>query len=99
MAASPPALPDISLPHPSGHYGCIPSLIYPSFIPKARLRREATEERRRAIKSTLELQKASRLLEHKQNDTKALKSALKNRDSQLAATGERIKELEDALAR
>ena len=66
---------------------------------QARLRREATDERRRAIKSTLELQRASRLLEHKQMDTKALKSALKNRDNQLAASGERIKELEAALSR
>ena len=49
--------------------------------------------------SEVELQRTSRLLEHKQLDTKALKSALKNRDSQLAATGERIRELEEALSR
>ena len=41
--------------------------------------------------SEIELKKASRLLEHKKLDTKALRSALKNRDSQLAAAGERIK--------
>lgn len=46
----------------------------------------------------IELKKASRLLEHKKLDGKALRSALKNRDNQLAAAGERIKELEGALA-
>ena len=66
---------------------------------KARLRREATNERKKAMTSEIELKKASRLLEHKKLDTKALRSALKNRDSQLAAAGERIKELEEALAR
>ncbi|GAX84848.1 hypothetical protein CEUSTIGMA_g12269.t1 [Chlamydomonas eustigma] len=66
---------------------------------KARLRREADVERRRALKIDVELQKATRMLEDRRLDTKALKSALKNRDNQLAASGERIKELEDALNR
>jgi hypothetical protein len=66
---------------------------------QARLRREVDVERRRALKFDSELQKATRMLEDRRLDTKALQSALKNRDNQLAASGERIKELEDALSR
>lgn len=66
---------------------------------KARLRREALEERKRANKLELDVRRHQRTLEHQALDVKALKTALKSRDSQLEAAGERIRELEVALAR
>ncbi len=67
--------------------------------PQARLRREALEERKRANKLELDVRRQQRTLEHQALDVKALKTALKSRDSQLEAAGERIRELEVALAR
>lgn len=64
-----------------------------------RLRREAEESRQRATRSELEVIRLTRLCDAKGLDVKALKSALKNRDTQLAAAGERIKELEGELSR
>lgn len=64
---------------------------------KARLRREAVTERKRANKAELEASKQCRLSEQLQLDIKALKTALKNRDSQLEVAAHRIRELEGAL--
>ncbi|KXZ52075.1 hypothetical protein GPECTOR_10g1098 [Gonium pectorale] len=52
---------------------------------KARLRREALEERKRANKLELECKRHQRALEHQALDIKALRTALKSRDSQLEA--------------
>lgn len=66
---------------------------------KARLRREAAAERKRANKYELDFKKLSALHDHKVMDIKALKAALKNRDTQLGAAQERIKELESMLTK
>ncbi|MEW5306660.1 MAG: hypothetical protein WDW36_009111 [Sanguina aurantia] len=66
---------------------------------KGRLRREALAERKRANKNDLELQRLSRLTEHKSLDIKALKIALRNRDVQLEDSHAGVKALEDALSR
>ncbi|PNH04878.1 hypothetical protein TSOC_008904, partial [Tetrabaena socialis] len=64
---------------------------------KARLRREALEERKRANKLELEFKRQQRVLEHQALDIKALKTALKSRDGQLDGAAERVRELDGAL--
>ncbi|KAG2502070.1 hypothetical protein HYH03_000563 [Edaphochlamys debaryana] len=66
---------------------------------KARLRRESIEERKRANKLELDFKRQQRMLEHQTLDIKALKTALKSRDSQLESAAERIRELDVALQR
>eukprot|EP00198_Chlamydomonas_reinhardtii_P006861 XP_001696197.1 predicted protein [Chlamydomonas reinhardtii] len=66
---------------------------------KARLRREAIEERKRANKLELDYKRLQRVNEHQMLDVKALKTALKSRDSQLENASERIRELDVALQR
>ncbi|KAG2439424.1 hypothetical protein HXX76_004781 [Chlamydomonas incerta] len=66
---------------------------------KARLRREAIEERKRANKLELDNKRLQRVNEHQMLDVKALKTALKSRDSQLETATERIRELDVALQR
>mmetsp|Transcript_18736 Transcript_18736/g.34016 ORF Transcript_18736/g.34016 Transcript_18736/m.34016 type:complete len:396 (-) Transcript_18736:603-1790(-) len=66
---------------------------------KARLRREAVAERKRANTVELEHRRLERVADHRTLDLKALKTALKNRDAQLEAAGERVAELEMLLER
>lgn len=66
---------------------------------KARLRREAVTHRKKASKLELELQRVTRLHEHRGLDMKALKAALKSRDQQIQSLTARVKELEDVNAR
>lgn len=66
---------------------------------QARLRREALTERKRANKTDLEHKRLERLAEHRTLELKALKTALKNRDSQLEVAEARIRELEGGLMR
>lgn len=54
-------------------------------------------ERKRANKLELDSKRQARCVEQLGLDVKALKTALKNRDSQLGVAGERIRELEGAL--
>ncbi|GLC55270.1 hypothetical protein PLESTB_000966500 [Pleodorina starrii] len=66
---------------------------------KARLRRDALEERKRANKLELELKRQQRVLEHQTLDIKALKTALKSRDSHIETATERVRELDTSLQR
>ncbi|GIL59827.1 hypothetical protein Vafri_14550 [Volvox africanus] len=64
---------------------------------KARLRRDAVEERKRANKLELEVKRQQRVLEHQALDIKALKTALKSRDSHIETATERVRELDSSL--
>ncbi|GIL59828.1 hypothetical protein Vafri_14550 [Volvox africanus] len=66
---------------------------------KARLRRDAVEERKRANKLELEVKRQQRVLEHQALDIKALKTALKSRDSHIETATERVRELDSSLQR
>ncbi|EFJ53212.1 hypothetical protein VOLCADRAFT_102815 [Volvox carteri f. nagariensis] len=66
---------------------------------KARLRRDAIEERKRANKLELEAKRQQRVLEHQALDIKALKTALKSRDSHIETATERVRELDNSLLR
>ncbi|GFH11173.1 uncharacterized protein HaLaN_06629 [Haematococcus lacustris] len=66
---------------------------------KAQLRRDSEDSKRRALKAEADLRKLSRLAESRSLDIKALRTALRNRDVQLEASADRIKELEGLLIR
>ncbi|KAJ9506042.1 hypothetical protein QJQ45_016626, partial [Haematococcus lacustris] len=65
----------------------------------AQLRRDSEDSKRRALKAEADLRKLSRLAESRSLDIKALRTALRNRDVQLEASADRIKELEGLLIR
>jgi predicted nucleic acid-binding Zn-ribbon protein len=66
---------------------------------QAKLRREAINQRKRANKAEMDFDRLQKVNEHKALDMRAMKNALKSRDQELHEAQQRIKDLEEALAR